>query len=383
MAEQKQRLTFISYSRADSEFALELAKELRSSGFYIWLDQLDIPTGVRWDDEVERALLACDIFMVILTPDSIASNNVKDEIGYAIDSNKRILPVLLENAVLPFRLRRFQYVDFTKKSYDEGIDAAKQLLRKLLGEQTSAPPDSPAIPSAKPAIEQQRAKAIEQAGATERIERERKARAAPPATSVVQRKVSVSRGQPVAKNIPILAGAGLFSIVCLVAGWMILRPWILPPALPATEAPISTEATISATPLPTSTFTPTITMEPSFTPSATSTPTVTPFAPQEPQEFIIWFFNTLIKENKFDLAWSLLTPDFNKPKFEDWKADWAAYDDWTVSDLKATYSKDNFRVRVSGNYVFGPWKAGTITYCLVRDKTRNTWMFDAKKNCPQ
>ncbi len=128
MPAEKQRLTFISYSRADKDFALELAGELRSSGFRIWLDQLDIPTGSRWDDEVEKALLECDIFMVILTPHSIASNNVKDEIGYAIDSNKRIMPVLLENAVLPFRLRRFQYVDFTSKSYEEGIEAAKQLL---------------------------------------------------------------------------------------------------------------------------------------------------------------------------------------------------------------------------------------------------------------
>jgi hypothetical protein len=76
---------------------------------------VDIPTGSRWDDEVERALEACEIFMVILTPASSKSDNVKDEIGYAIDTGKRILPILLENAKVPLRLRRFQYVDFTKK----------------------------------------------------------------------------------------------------------------------------------------------------------------------------------------------------------------------------------------------------------------------------
>lgn len=136
MSPQKQRRTFISYSRTNKEFALKLALELRSSGFDIWLDQLDIPTGARWDDEVERALEECEIFMVILTPASSMSDNVKDEIGYAIDAGKRILPILLENANVPLRLRRFQYVDFTNKSYEEGIETAEQLLRKLIEEPT-------------------------------------------------------------------------------------------------------------------------------------------------------------------------------------------------------------------------------------------------------
>ena len=136
MSPEKLRRTFISYSRTNRDFALSLAKELRSSGFDIWLDQLDIPTGSRWDDEVEHALEECEIFMVILTPDSISSNNVKDEIGYAIDNNKRILPVLLQNATVPFRLRRFQYVDFTSKSFDEGIESAKQLLSNLISQST-------------------------------------------------------------------------------------------------------------------------------------------------------------------------------------------------------------------------------------------------------
>src|SRR5687767_3842140 len=124
----KQRWTFISYSRKDKEFALEVARELKSAGHLVWLDQLDIPTGTRWDDEVERALHECEIFLIILTPTSISSENVKDEIGYAIDHEKRILPVLLEECAVPLRLRRFQYVDFTKMEFSEGVKRAKQLL---------------------------------------------------------------------------------------------------------------------------------------------------------------------------------------------------------------------------------------------------------------
>src|SRR5689334_4248397 len=114
MNTSKRHETFISYSRQDKEFALEFAREMRAAGLSVWLDQLDIPTGARWDDEVESALGQCTIFLIILTPASVASENVKDEIGYAIDHGKRIMPVLLKDCAIPLRIRRFQYVDFTR-----------------------------------------------------------------------------------------------------------------------------------------------------------------------------------------------------------------------------------------------------------------------------
>ncbi len=120
--------TFISYSRVNSDFAVRLANDLRSDGFDIWLDQLDIPTGSRWDDELEKALDRCSTFLIVLSPESIKSQNVKDEIGYAIDAGKHILPVLIENCKIPLRLRRFQFVDFTDDSYRESLSQIKQLL---------------------------------------------------------------------------------------------------------------------------------------------------------------------------------------------------------------------------------------------------------------
>jgi formylglycine-generating enzyme required for sulfatase activity len=142
---EKQRRTFLSYSRVNKDFALRLAKELKAEGFAVWLDQLDIPLGARWDAEVEKALIECEIFMIIITKDSIASENVLDEIGYAIDSGKRFLPVLMEKCNIPLRLRRFQYVDFTNKSFDEGVEAAKQLLGTLIAQPTVPRKDIPGI----------------------------------------------------------------------------------------------------------------------------------------------------------------------------------------------------------------------------------------------
>ena len=127
---------FVSYPRKNAEFALQMAKELKAEGFQVWFDQLDIQAGSRWDDEVQKALGECEIFMVILTPEAIESQNVKDEIGYAIDSGKRILPLLLEKCNIPFRLRRFQYVDFTMMDHDLGIETAEKLLTNLINADT-------------------------------------------------------------------------------------------------------------------------------------------------------------------------------------------------------------------------------------------------------
>ena len=136
MANGKQRKTFLSYSRVNTDFAKKLARELKAEGFDVWLDQLDIPLGARWDVELEKALAESEIFMIIMTPDSIASENVRDEIGYAIDTGKRFLPIMLETCNVPLRLRRFQYVDFSTKSFEDGVESAKRLLRGLIEQDT-------------------------------------------------------------------------------------------------------------------------------------------------------------------------------------------------------------------------------------------------------
>jgi hypothetical protein len=111
----------------DSVFALRLAKDIREAGVNIWMDQLDIPAGSRWDVEVENALTNASCVLVILSPFSQASENVQDEIAFALDSGKKIIPVVLENCTIHFRLRRLMRVDFTK-DYNEGLD---QLLTAL------------------------------------------------------------------------------------------------------------------------------------------------------------------------------------------------------------------------------------------------------------
>ena len=119
--------TFISYAREDSEFTFRLAKDLREAGARLWLDQMDIQPGEHWDRSVENALGNCRSLLVVLSPTAVGSTNVMDEISFALETNKQVIPVLLRSCEIPFRLRRVQYIDFTAE-YQDGVDL---LLRSL------------------------------------------------------------------------------------------------------------------------------------------------------------------------------------------------------------------------------------------------------------
>ncbi len=104
---------FFSYARVDSIFALRLAKDLRQANVNIWIDQLDIKAGSRWDAAVEDALSSSPAVIVILSPESVSSNNVMDEVSFALENEKKVIPVLFKECKVPFRLRVLQRVDFS------------------------------------------------------------------------------------------------------------------------------------------------------------------------------------------------------------------------------------------------------------------------------
>src|SRR5262249_43801210 len=115
------QLAFLSYARADAEFVLRLAKDLREGGARVWIDQLDIAPGQRWDSAVEDALAKCTQLLVILSSAAVESTNVMDEVSLALEDGKTVVPVLHRVCKIPFRLRRLEYVDLTL-NYEAGLD---------------------------------------------------------------------------------------------------------------------------------------------------------------------------------------------------------------------------------------------------------------------
>jgi hypothetical protein len=115
----------------------------------MWVDQLDIRPSEHWDRAIERAVSACRGLVVILSPRSVASDNVADEISFAIDNGKSVLPVMIEKCVLPLRITRMHVVDATG-SYDKAL---RQCLGELQRPGNASPDESAA--RASPPLEPQ------------------------------------------------------------------------------------------------------------------------------------------------------------------------------------------------------------------------------------
>ena len=152
---------FFSYSRHDSEFTLKLAKDLRAAGAPVWLDQLDIPPGRHWDTAVEKAIGVSSSLLIVLSPDSVQSENVMDEVSYALEEGKLVIPVLYRDCKIPLRLRRLQYIDL-RTDYQGGLAEIRKMLE---GDQQSenSPSSVRELPDAAGLLEREKAHAGEQA----------------------------------------------------------------------------------------------------------------------------------------------------------------------------------------------------------------------------
>jgi tetratricopeptide (TPR) repeat protein len=110
---------FICYSRKDKDFVIKLAKNLKSQGVHVWLDQWDIPHGANWNRTIEKALIDCASLLIVLSLASVESDAVQSEWLTALDDKKVIVPILYQRCRIPFRLKPIQYIDFTSRSSDD------------------------------------------------------------------------------------------------------------------------------------------------------------------------------------------------------------------------------------------------------------------------
>ena len=82
----------ISYSHQDSELMVRIRDLLTANGFDVWVDT-KLKGGSNFFKNIGSAVIGCDIFLFILTEQSVASKFCQDEVSLARISNKKILPV--------------------------------------------------------------------------------------------------------------------------------------------------------------------------------------------------------------------------------------------------------------------------------------------------
>jgi hypothetical protein len=106
---------FISYSRKDSAFVETLDVHLRAAGKRTWVDRSNLKPSDDWMRAIKTGIEASDNFLFVISPDSIASRNCKEEVEYAVELKKRIIPVQrswADEHQIPKELRARHWITF-------------------------------------------------------------------------------------------------------------------------------------------------------------------------------------------------------------------------------------------------------------------------------
>jgi hypothetical protein len=120
------REIFLSHATADKAFARRLIRALEARKLKVWFAPYRLVGSQKWHDEIGKALLRCDWFVLLLSKSSIRSRWVKNELLYALNESRledRIVPVLTEECAwrdLSWTLGAIQRVDF-RPGFDEGV----------------------------------------------------------------------------------------------------------------------------------------------------------------------------------------------------------------------------------------------------------------------
>ena len=90
---------FMSYSHKDEERIKPLIDRLQGVGCNIWYDEGILPAD-EWAETIAKKLAGASLFFLVLSNNSVASQNVKREIYYAVSNDLPILTFYLEDVKL-------------------------------------------------------------------------------------------------------------------------------------------------------------------------------------------------------------------------------------------------------------------------------------------
>ncbi len=125
---------FLSYASEDFDRVSQLYEQLQSGGIQPWMDKKDIVGGEDWERSIWRAARAADFFVVCLTEKAtIKRGFLQREIKRALtiweeklQDDIFLIPVRLEDCLVPESLNRFQRVDlFTPDGFERLLNALR------------------------------------------------------------------------------------------------------------------------------------------------------------------------------------------------------------------------------------------------------------------
>ncbi len=135
-----QHHVFLSYSHRDTLIMARVRDYLRTEGLKVWTDEGITPGTPQWDQAIELALRNTGSMVVILTPNVINSDGVRNEIHYATIHKVQIFPLLAggdESSSIPYTLAGRQFAD-VRSQYDVGMASLTQSVCKHVGVESAS-----------------------------------------------------------------------------------------------------------------------------------------------------------------------------------------------------------------------------------------------------
>ena len=140
---------FISYSHQDNDKVIPVIHGLQKLGYRVWYDS-GITVGGRWRDIIAEHLINSNCVVVFLSRNSAASDYCQVEINFALEEHKPIVPVYLEETILPSGLQMWlmmlQAIDLYR------FQSNSEFLKKLTKEAYLQPSLGKKIPSEPPSL---------------------------------------------------------------------------------------------------------------------------------------------------------------------------------------------------------------------------------------
>jgi len=97
---------FISHAEEDAAVALEIARGLNAAGYSTWCYEEDNDPGLSYLTQIGEAIEACQAVVLVISPDSLGSDQVTREVEFSHEARKRFVPVLRGISHVEFQNRR-------------------------------------------------------------------------------------------------------------------------------------------------------------------------------------------------------------------------------------------------------------------------------------
>jgi TIR domain len=117
---------FISYSHSDKDVARRLVRELTPRGVKVWLDERELRVGTALTSSIRRHIQSAETLLVVASAASANSEWVGQEIEFAKENGKTIIPLFVEAVSKHPRFKEHLGLDGT------GLQEFAHLIRGLI-----------------------------------------------------------------------------------------------------------------------------------------------------------------------------------------------------------------------------------------------------------